>query len=55
LNGTRYADRRVAFACMVSHAYRNDHAAGGTVCGPLIRKLFESLEPVPAARLKASH
>jgi cell division protein FtsI/penicillin-binding protein 2 len=44
--------RRIGFACMLTHADPDD-AAGGKSCAPLMRMLFERIEPprnVPAAR-----
>lgn len=45
----RYADRRIAFACLVTHADRAGGSAGGSVCAPLIRKLFAAIERNGAA------
>lgn len=36
-------DRRIAFACMLTHADPDD-AAGGKTCAPLMRMLFERIE-----------
>jgi cell division protein FtsI/penicillin-binding protein 2 len=48
--------RRVAFACMITHA-DNDEAGGGRVCAPLMRILLERIEaqhqtaqPAPRSR-----
>lgn len=38
-----YEQRRIAFACMLTHA-PNEHAFGGTISAPLIRRLFERIE-----------
>jgi len=44
LRNTRFVGRRIAFACMVTHADRAGGTAGGTVCAPLMRQLFEEIE-----------
>jgi cell division protein FtsI/penicillin-binding protein 2 len=44
--------RRIGFACMLTHANPDD-AAGGKSCAPLMRMLFERIEPprsAPAAK-----
>ncbi|WP_394690415.1 penicillin-binding transpeptidase domain-containing protein [Hoeflea sp.] len=39
-----YENRRIAFACMISHA-RVNNAGGGSVCAPVIRELLLRLIP----------
>jgi cell division protein FtsI/penicillin-binding protein 2 len=38
-----FEQRRIAFACMVTHANK-DEAGGGRVCAPLMRILFQRIE-----------
>ena len=46
--------RRIGFACMLTHANPED-SAGGRTCAPLMRKLFERIEPPrPAAAAKGA-
>ncbi len=43
LNIDGYENRRVAFACMITHA-KLDKVGGGSVCGPLSRMILKRLE-----------
>ncbi len=43
-----FEERRIAFACMLTHV-RIDTAAGGKTCAPLMRMLFETLEGASVA------
>lgn len=43
---TGFEDRRIAFACMLTHA-RPDTAGGGSTCGPLMTRLFARLAARP--------
>ncbi|MEM1419509.1 MAG: penicillin-binding transpeptidase domain-containing protein [Pseudomonadota bacterium] len=42
-------DRRLAFACMVTHG-RGGAASGGRVCAPMIRALFDQLQGLSPAQ-----
>ena len=48
-----FEKRRIAFACMVTHANK-DEAAGGRVCAPLMRILFQRIEAQQQPSAQAS-